>query len=48
MKAVNDNLKQEFDHNKKCAVVFLNSCKITFYKILEAKAFIDDYYSRVL
>ena len=48
MQAVNDNLKQEFDYERKFAVVFVNSCKLTFYKILEAKAFIDDYYARAL
>lgn len=46
MVAVNDNLKTEFKHSK--CFVFLNSAKLTFTHVLEAKDFIDDYYAREL
>lgn len=46
MQPVNDNLKATVKNN--ACIVMLNSVKITFYKVLEAKAFIDDYYARPL
>lgn len=46
MQPVNDNLKAEVKNNK--CLVHLNGMRIHFYKILEAKAFIDEYYARPL
>lgn len=46
MQAVNDNIDVKIFND--CCIVICNNVKITFYKILEAKAFIDDYHERTL